>query len=117
MKSRLTTPELNRMIRLERLRGSESVKELEMEGAKRLATPVSVIILTLIGAILACRKIRGGSGAHLAIGIILCAIFILTDRFSTIFSTKGNLDPYIAAWIPNVLFAFITLRLYSKAPK
>lgn len=117
MKTRLTTPELNRMIRLERLRGSESVKELEMEGAKRLATPVSVIILTLIGAILACRKIRGGSGAHLAIGIILCAIFILTDRFSTIFSTKGNLDPYVAAWIPNVLFAFITLRLYSKAPK
>jgi lipopolysaccharide export system permease protein len=117
MKSRLTTPELTRMIRLERLRGSEAVRELEMEGAKRLATPVSVIILTLIGAILACRKIRGGSGAHLAIGIILCAIFILTDRFSTIFSTKGNLNPYLAAWIPNVLFAIITLRLYAKAPK
>lgn len=117
MKSRLTTPELNRMIRLEKLRGSETVKELEMEGAKRVATPISVIILTLIGAILACRKIRGGSGVHLAMGIILCAIFILTDRFSTIFSTKGNLNPYIAAWIPNVLFAFITLRLYKKAPK
>lgn len=117
MKSRLTTPELNRMIRLEKLRGSETVRELEMEGAKRVATPVSVIILTLIGAILACRKIRGGSGVHLAMGIILCAIFILTDRFSTIFSTKGNLNPYIAAWIPNVLFAFITLRLYKKAPK
>lgn len=117
MKSRLTTPELNRMIRLEKLRGSETVKELEMEGAKRAATPISVIILTLIGAILACRKIRGGSGVHLAVGIILCAIFILTDRFSTIFSTKGNLNPYVAAWIPNFLFAFITLRLYKKAPK
>lgn len=117
MKARLTTPELNRMIRLEKLRGSETVKELEMEGAKRVATPVSVIILTLIGAILACRKIRGGSGVHLAVGIILCAVFILTDRFSTIFSTKGNLNPYVAAWIPNVLFAFITLRLYKKAPK
>lgn len=117
MKARLTTPELNRMIKLEKLRGSETVKELEMEGAKRVATPVSVIILTLIGAILACRKIRGGSGVHLAVGLILCSIFILTDRFSTIFSTKGNLNPYIAAWIPNVLFAFITLRLYKKAPK
>lgn len=117
LKERLTTPELNRMIALERLRGSETVKELEMEGAKRAATPVSVIILTLIGAILACRKIRGGSGVHLAVGIILCAIFILTDRFSTIFSTKGNLNPYIAAWIPNLLFSLITLRLYKKAPK
>jgi lipopolysaccharide export system permease protein len=117
VKSRLTTPELNRMIKLEKLRGSETVKELEMEGARRAATPISVIILTLIGAILACRKIRGGSGVHLAVGIILCAIFILTDRFSTIFSTKGNLNPYVAAWIPNILFAFITLRLYKKAPK
>ena len=117
VKDRLTTPELNRMIEAEKLRGSETVKELTMEKAKRLATPVSVIILTLIGAIMACRKIRGGSGAHLALGIILCAFFILTDRFSTIFSTKGNLNPYIAAWLPNVAFAMVTLWLYKKAPK
>lgn len=117
VKDRLTTPELNRMIAAEKLRGSETVRELTMEKAKRLATPISVIILTLIGAIMACRKIRGGSGAHLALGIILCAFFILTDRFSTIFSTKGNLNPYIAAWLPNVMFGFVTLWLYKKAPK
>lgn len=117
VQSRLTTPELNRMIELDKLRGSESVKDLMMEKAHRNATPVAVIILTLIGAILACRKIRGGSGVHLAIGIIICAVFILADRFSTIFSTKGNLDPNIAAWIPNALFAVVTLYLYRKAPK
>ncbi len=117
MKSRLTTPELDRMIKLEQLRGSETVKELIMEKAHRTATPVAVIILTLIGAILACRKIRGGSGGHLGMGIVICAVFILTDRFSTIFSTKGDLNPYIAAWIPNVIFSFITIYLYKKAPK
>lgn len=117
MKSRLTTPDLNRMIELEQLRGSETVKELIMEKAHRSATPVAVVILTLIGAILACRKIRGGSGGHLAMGIVICGIFILTDRFSTIFSTKGNLNPYIAAWLPNVIFCFITVYLYKKAPK
>jgi lipopolysaccharide export system permease protein len=75
------------------------------------------LILTLIGAILACRKIRGGSGVHLAIGIIICAVFILADRFSTIFSTKGDLNPYVAAWIPNLIFALLTVYLYKKAPK
>ena len=115
--SRLTTPELNRMIELDKLRGSETVKELMMEKAHRNATPAAVIILTLIGAILACRKIRGGSGVHLAIGIIICAVFILADRFSTIFSTKGDLNPNLAAWIPNILFAGITVYLYRKAPK
>jgi lipopolysaccharide export system permease protein len=117
MHSRLTSPELQRMIALEKLRGSETVKELTMENAHRNATPVAVVILTMIGAILACRKIRGGSGAHLAFGIIICAVFILTDRFSTIFSTKGDLNPYMAAWIPNLLFGLLTIYLYKKAPK
>lgn len=117
VKARLTTPELTRMIELEKLRGSETVKELQMEQAHRQSTPVAVVILTLIGAILACRKIRGGSGVHLAMGIIICAVFILTDRFSTIFSVKGNLNPYVAAWMPNVVFGFVTFWLYRKAPK
>jgi len=117
MHSRLTTPALNRMIEMEKLRGSETVKVLMMENAHRNATPVAVIILTLIGAIIAVRKIRGGSGVHLAFGIIICAVFILTDRFSTIFSTKGDLNPYLAAWIPIVIFGLVTIYLYKKAPK
>ena len=104
-------------IEKERLRGSETVKELEMENAHRTSSPVAVILLTLIGAVLAIRKIRGGSDAHLALGFIICAVFILTDRFSTIFSTKGDLNPYVAAWIPNVIFGSLTWYLYKKAPK
>lgn len=117
MKVRLTTAELNRMIFLEKLRGSETVNELVLEKAHRAATPVSVIILTLIGAILACRRIRGGSGIHLAAGILICAVYILADRFSTIFSTKGNLNPIAAAWLPNFVFGILTVWLYKKAPK
>ncbi len=117
MQARLNTPELKRRIEKERMRGSETVKELEMERAHRDATPVAVVLLTMIGAILACRKIRGGSGVHLALGIIICAVFILADRFSTIFSTKGDLNPYVAAWIPNVIFSMLTYYLYKKAPK
>jgi len=62
VKNRLTSPELKHMIDMERLRGSENVKELMMEQAHRNATPAAVILLTLIGAIIAIRKIRGGSG-------------------------------------------------------
>ncbi len=117
LQARMISPELQKRIEKEKLRGSETVKELEMENAHRMATPFSVVLLTLIGAILASRKIRGGSGVHLAIGIIICAVFILADRFSTIFSTKGDLDPYVAAWIPNIIFTFLTFYLYRSAPK
>ncbi|MBM3444102.1 MAG: YjgP/YjgQ family permease [Bacteroidetes bacterium] len=117
LQSRMISPDLRRRIEQERLRGSETVRELEMESAHRMASPVTVVILTIIGAIIAFRRIRGGSGSHLAVGIIICAVFILTDRFSTIFSTKGNLNPYLAAWIPNFLFGALTVYIYKKAPK
>lgn len=117
IKTRLSTKELRRMVNMEKLRGSEGINDLEVELYRRDATPVTVLILTLIGAILASRKIRGGSGIHLAAGFAIASLFILLDRFSTIFSVKGNLPPVIAAWLPNVLFGLLTYYLYRKAPK
>jgi len=116
-KDKLTTPELNEQIRLEELRGNEGVNTLKVERYRRTATSYSVVLLTLIGAILAGRKNRGGSGVHLALGIIIAAVFILFDRFSTVFSVKGNLPPLIAAWIPNFVFTCVAIYLYRKAPK
>jgi lipopolysaccharide export system permease protein len=116
-KDKLVTPELDEFIALEELRGSEGLNALKVERYRRDATPASVILLTLIGAVVASRKVRGGSGVHLAIGFITAALFILTDRFSTIFSTKGNLPPLIAAWLPNVMFSFVALWFYKRAPK
>ncbi len=116
-KDKLTTPQLLQFIQLEQLRGSENVNELKVEEYRRWATPIAVIILTLIGGIVASRKVRGGSGMHIAIGIMLGLLFFLMDRFSTVFSAKGNLPPVIAAWIPDVVFAIAAVYLYKRAPK
>ncbi|KAF0239741.1 MAG: YjgP/YjgQ family [Chitinophagaceae bacterium] len=116
-KDKLTSPELDRFIQLEELRGSEGLNGLKVERYRRDATCITVLLLTLIGAIVAGRKVRGGSGVHLALGFVIAALFIITDRFSTIFSTKGNLPPLIAAWIPNLIFLFVVIYLYKKAPK
>ena len=51
------------------------------------------------------------------LGFVTAAVFIIMDRFSTIFSTKGNLPPGIAAWIPNMVFVFVAIYIYRKAPK
>ncbi|HNJ58591.1 MAG TPA: LptF/LptG family permease, partial [Chitinophagaceae bacterium] len=117
VKSKLTTEELKRYIQLEEMRGSESINELKVERYKRDAGAFSVLLLTLIGAIIAGRKVRGGSGMHLAWGFIIAALYIITDKFSTIFSSKGNFQPLIAAWLPNIFFCFVAYFLYRKAPK
>lgn len=116
-KDKLTSPELSRFIQLEELRGSEGLNDLKVERYRRDATCITVLLLTMIGAVVAGRKVRGGSGVHLALGFVTAAVFIITDRFSTIFSTKGNLPPIIAAWIPNAVFVIVLIYLYRKAPK
>ena len=116
-KDRLNTPELDRFISFEQQRGVEGLNALLVERHRRNATPASVILLCFIGAVVSSRKVRGGSGVHLAIGFIAGALFILTDRFSTIFSTKGNLHPILAAWMPNIIFVFVAYWFYRKAPK
>lgn len=116
-KDKLKTPALNRFIKQEQIRGSEGVNAIKFERYRRDASAISVIIMTMIAAILACRKIRGGSGFHLALAFIIGVTFIVLDKFSMVFSTKGNLPPLLAAWIPNVIFAFIAYRLYKRAPK
>lgn len=117
LKDQMTTPELNAFIRQERRRGSEMINIFLVERHNRDAIPFSVLILSLIGAILGSRKVRGGSGMHLALGVAISMLYILAGRFSLVFATKGNLSPLLAAWVPNILFSLLALYLYKKAPK
>jgi len=117
LKDKMTTPELKRFIRLEESRGTEGLNDYKVERYRRDATPVSVLLLTIMGAVIASRKIRGGSGLHMAFGIILAASFVVMDKFSLTFSTKGDLHPLIAAWMPNIIFGLVGIWLYRKAPK
>ena len=117
LKDKLSTSKLKEIIRMEELRGTEGLNTLKVERYRRSATPVSVFLLTIIGAIIASRKTRGGSGLHIAIGFIIAAIFILTDKFSSTFSVKGDFHPLVAAWLPNVFFTIVCWWVYKRAPK
>ncbi len=117
LKDRLTTAELNEAIRMQRLRGSEGINDLLVERHNRDAIPASVVILTLIGGILSSRKVRGGSGFHLALGVVLSVTYILLSRMSVVFATKGNFTPVLAAWLPNICFGLLAYYLYRQAVK
>jgi lipopolysaccharide export system permease protein len=117
LKDKLTTPELSELIGREELRGTEGLNTLKVEKYRRTATAFTVLLLTIIGAVIASRKTRGGSGLHIALGIVIAAIFILSDRFSTVFATKGNFPPLLAAWMPNMVFVIVAFWLYRRTPK
>ncbi len=117
IKEALTTPQLNVYIKAEQLRGQENLNTFFIEKERRTATPFAAIILTIIGACIASRKIRGGSGFHLALGIAISAVFVMSLQITTTFATKSNLDPMIAVWIPNVIFGLVAFALYRRQLK
>jgi lipopolysaccharide export system permease protein len=113
----MTSSELATYIDLLRLQGSDELKLFLIEKYRRFANPFAVFILTLIGVTLSSRKIRGGIGMNIGIGLMLSFSYILFLQFASQFSLKGNLGPMLAMWIPNILYSIIGLVLYKLAPK
>lgn len=108
---------LNDFIESERMKGSDQLEFYLLEKYKRWANPFATIILTLIAAALASRKVRGGVGLHIGMGLGIAFTYILLMQISSVFATAGGLDPFIAAWMPNVLYFSLSLWLIYKAPK
>lgn len=113
----MNNAELRSYIVEQRNRGVGNIEEFQIEWYKRMASPFAAFILTLIGVSLASRKVRGGMGLHIGIGIGLSFGFILFMTISTTFAINGNMNPILAVWLPNIVFALIGAYLYVKAPK
>ena len=109
--------ELNKFIAEQKMQGSSRVNAILVEKYKRIAFPFSTFILTLIGVSVSSRKVRGGIGMHIGIGLLVSFSYILFLQFSTQFAISGELAPLIAVWIPNILFSFVALFLYKLSPK
>lgn len=113
----MTNTELNTYIEEQQARGVGNLEEFLIEKYKRVASPFSAFILTLIGVSLASRKVRGGMGLHIGVGIALSFSYILFMTISTTFAVNGNMNPLLAVWIPNIVFTGIGIYLYMRAPK
>ena len=113
----LTTPELNAVIQRDQERGLANTRSYEIEKHRRTADAVTNIILTIIGLSVAGRKVRGGMGFHLALGIGIGAGFILLSKFAVSFATSGSVPVMLGMWIPNIIFAGVALWLVTRAQK
>ncbi|MBT7897031.1 MAG: YjgP/YjgQ family permease [Flavobacteriales bacterium] len=109
--------ELNQFIKKEEIKGTAQITFHKIEKHKRIANPFSSIILTIIAVAIGSRKIRGGSGIPLSIGLIISFSYILFMQVSTTFATNGNLLPVIAVWIPNIIFSLIAIIFIKLVPK
>lgn len=113
----MTNPELRAYMAKQEARGAGNIKAFETEWHKRWASAIGAFIVTLLGVTMSSRKVRGGMGKNLGIGIVLTALYILFSTVSTTFSVTGVMSPFMAAWLPNFVFLIIGLFLYTRVSR
>ena len=82
--------QLNRFIVEQKAKGSDMVSMFEVERQNRFAYPMATFVLTVIGVSLSSRKVRGGTGLHIGVGIGLCFTYILVCKFAAEFAKSSN---------------------------
>ncbi len=109
--------ELNEFIEQQKDKGSDMISYFEVERQKRFSYPLATFILTIIGVSLSSRKVRGGTGLHIGLGIGLCFAYIMIARVAEEVAKGSGTLPGLLVWIPDVVFAIVAIVLYRKAPK
>ena len=113
----MTTPELKAYIRNQKARGVGNTQKYEIELHRRTAEPFTIYILTIIGMSIAARKIRGGIGLHLAMGIGIGALYIFFSRFAIVFAAGQSIPILLGIWLPNIVFSTVAAFLVKNAQK
>lgn len=112
---KMTSPELREYISRQKERGVANIKTFEIENEKRYAMCAAAFILTIIGMSLSSRKVKGGMGLNIGIGLVLSFSYILFMTVTSSFAVSGLTSPMIAMWIPNIVFSIIAIILYRRA--
>lgn len=113
----MTYFELKEFIIRERLKGSSKIEFFEVEQYRRSSFPFATFILTIIGVCVSSRKVRGGVGLQIALGLFLSCIYIMLMYIFTTIATTGFAIPWLAVWTPNIIFSFVALYFYRTAQK
>ena len=111
----MTSPQLSEYISRQKERGVANIKSFEIEYHRRFAMCASAFILTVIGMSLSSRKVKGGMGINIGIGLVLSFSYILFSTVTSTFAISGYTSPFIAMWIPNFIYIIIAIVLYRKA--
>jgi lipopolysaccharide export system permease protein len=109
--------ELDAYIAAEKASGGGRVAYYEVEKHQRTSYPFATYVFTLLGVSIASRKVRGGTGVHLALGVIMVLLYVFGMQLTTVAATNANFNPLIAVWIPNMIFSVVGAWIYWKAPK
>lgn len=110
----LTTPQLSEYIKRQKNRGVANIQNFEIEKEKRIASTLAAFILTLIGMSLSAKKIKGGMGINIGIGLVLSFSYILFSTITSTLAVNDYTSAFVAMEIPNVVYLSIGIYLFYR---
>ena len=105
--------EMGRLIQILQRSGGEP-RELMVERAQKIAIPVAALVIILFAAPLATSAPRGGAAYGVGVSLGVTIIYLMLFKIAGAAGTSGALDPQVAAWLPNVLFAAGSIFLIRR---
>lgn len=98
-------------------RGLSKAWSYTVEYYSRVALPFSCFVFGLFGIPLGLQPHRTSKSIGLGLSIIFIFIYYLLMTVSRTLGENGVLVPFMAAWLPNVLFAAVGIVLLVRAGK
>ncbi|MEX1062575.1 MAG: LptF/LptG family permease [Balneolaceae bacterium] len=83
----------------------------------RIAYPVSILVVSLIGFALASERRKGGKGFYITAGLVISFVYLVLMKVAEPFGAAGTLDPVYAAGLPHLLFLLIGIILLLNTKK
>jgi len=83
----------------------------------KIAFPFASFIIVLFGVPFSSNKRRGGVAVEFGISIAVTFIYLGFMKTSQVFGYNGDLNPFLTAWLANLIFLAAGLVNLARAQK
>ncbi|HEV3155260.1 MAG TPA: LptF/LptG family permease [Candidatus Baltobacteraceae bacterium] len=91
--------------------GGPALGNLEINLADKLAFPFSAVVSVLIALPMAIRFGKKGRAMGMALAIVAFFVYYVLTEAASVFASTGRVNPYLASWLPNIVFGLAGLWL------
>ncbi|MGL4642526.1 MAG: LptF/LptG family permease [Cetobacterium sp.] len=81
---------------------------------RKIAIPLSTVVLAVLGVLLSIGHHRSGKGASFGISLAVIFTYIVFLNVGMVMANKAIVSPYVGVWLPNLLLVGGTLLLYKR---
>lgn len=109
----MTYKEIDRLARVIERTGGNARRFL-VEREQKLAIPVATLVVILFGVPLATSNRRGGTAYGIGVALGTTILYMLLLKIASALGKAGVLEPFPAAWLPNIVFFAAAVALLRR---